>query len=91
MTLDYDSILEYIDAFPEYDDPMIFGMNSYTEKLMLSQRADQLIQSINVMEPRKSTNMHGYVEKTCHFCHVQINLSRNFSTVVLQKMTTISF
>ncbi len=60
MTLDYDSLLDYIDKFPEYDDPAIFGMNDYAEKLMLSQRADQLIQSIYTMEPRKSSKMHGY-------------------------------
>ena len=61
MSLGYDGILEYINQLPEYDDPIVFGMNNYAENLLWSQRADQLIESMFLMEPRKPLHTHGYV------------------------------
>lgn len=44
-------MIEYIDSLPEDDDPSLFGMNIYAEKMLLANRADQLIHSILSMEP----------------------------------------
>lgn len=44
-------MIEYIDNLPEEDDPSLFGMNVYAEKMLLANRADQLINCILSMEP----------------------------------------
>jgi hypothetical protein len=44
-------LISYIDGLPDEDDPSVFGMNIYAEKLLRGNQADQLIASILSMEP----------------------------------------
>ena len=44
-------MMEYIDYLPEDDDPSLFGMNIYAQKMLLSNRAESLIENILSMEP----------------------------------------
>ena len=43
-------MIEFIDELPEDDDPSIFGMNIYAQKMLLATRGDQLINSILSMD-----------------------------------------
>lgn len=58
-TLDYQGILEFIEELPEDDDPSIFGMNIYAQKMLLASRGEDLINSILLMEPRKQSKSIG--------------------------------
>lgn len=50
-TIDFNGMMEYIDNLPEDDDPSLFGMNIYAEKMLLSNRAESIIENILSMEP----------------------------------------
>ena len=54
-SIDHGTLVEFIDNLPVNDDPSLFGMNIYAEKLLLSNNADQLISSIVSMEPSQKT------------------------------------
>jgi hypothetical protein len=47
----YSALIEYIEKIPDEDDPSIFGMNDYAEKLLRANQSDNLIMSILSMEP----------------------------------------
>lgn len=57
--IEYANIIEFIDELPEDDDPSIFGMNIYAQKMLLASRGEHLISSILSMEPMKNTNVIG--------------------------------
>ena len=54
--MDYSNMLSYIDELPDEDDPSIFGMNIYAERMLRATQADELIACILAMEPRQTSN-----------------------------------
>lgn len=54
--MEYSSMLSYIDELPDEDDPSIFGMNIYAERMLRATQADELIACILAMEPRQTSN-----------------------------------
>ena len=57
--LNYVGVLEFIDELPDDDDPSIFGMNVYAQKMLLGSQGDQLIGAILSMEPVKQSKSIG--------------------------------
>ena len=55
--IDYMGIVDFIDELPDDDDPSIFGMNIYAQKMLLANRGDHLISSILSMEPMKDSKI----------------------------------
>ena len=49
--IDHAGLIEFIDNLPDEDDPSIFGMNIYAQKILKASQADHLINSILSMEP----------------------------------------
>lgn len=54
--IDYLNLLEYIEHLPDEDDPSIFGMNIYAEKMLKASQADHLINCILSMEPLQAAS-----------------------------------
>jgi hypothetical protein len=48
--------MEYIENLPDDDDPSLFGMNIYAQKMLLSNRAESLIENILSMEPLQAAS-----------------------------------
>ena len=57
--IDHPSLIEFIDQLPDEDDPSIFGMNMFAQKILKASQADHLINSILSMEP-----LHAGVSRT---------------------------
>jgi dynein heavy chain len=57
--LSYAGVLEFIEELPDEDDPSIFGMNVYAQKMLLGSQGDQLIGAILSMEPVKHSKTIG--------------------------------
>lgn len=54
--VDFTTMIEYIDNLPEDDDPSLFGMNTFAEKMLLAKRAEHLVTSILSMEPLQAAS-----------------------------------
>jgi dynein heavy chain, axonemal len=68
----YDQIIDYINCLPENDDPSVFGMNIYAERILMANRAQHLVDSILSMEPAKIesiTEMGGKNEIILEICN----------------------
>ena len=49
--IEYAELVNYIDKFPDDDDPSIFGMSFYAENMIRENQATNLISLILIMEP----------------------------------------
>lgn len=54
--IEYANLISYIDELPDEDDPSVFGMNIFAEKMLRATQADELIACILAMEPRQTSN-----------------------------------
>lgn len=54
--IEYANLITYIDELPDEDDPSVFGMSIYAEKMLRASQADELISCILAMEPRQTSN-----------------------------------
>ena len=70
MEISSSGILEFIDQLPDADDPSIFGMNIFAERLLLIRQAEHIINSILSMEPVQATSSS--IEFVCFFLFIYL-------------------
>ena len=60
--LNFNQVMSFVENFPDYDTPNVFGMTENAERACREYQANDIVETVISMQPRMTSGLSGLVQ-----------------------------